>query len=99
MGERGSAKPKLQIPHLNTGSEGKIKYVPHSYRDKIVHDYTGIPINEVENLNFIEYAIYLRDGYIFSCNNTESGRDYLEKCWIAEQKEPDREALRTLFGR
>lgn len=77
---------------------GNIKFVPVSLHEKIIRDYTGFSFAEIENLNFIEYYLYLRDGHIYKLNQTEEGRDYLERCWVSQQTQPDRTALRQLFG-
>ena len=39
----------------------------------------------------------LRDAFIYKQSQTKEGREYLEECWILEQTEPDREALRDHF--
>jgi len=41
----------------------------------------------------------LRDAYIYKLNQTQKGQEYLEKCWILEQTEPDRKKLRERFGK
>jgi len=43
--------------------------------------------------------VLLRDALIHKCEETESGREYLEKCWTLEQTEPEREKLREKYGR
>lgn len=40
----------------------------------------------------------MRDGLIHMLNQTQAGREYLDKCWILEQTEPDRKALREKYG-
>jgi hypothetical protein len=32
-------------------------------------------------------------------SKSEKGREYLEKCWVLEQTEPDRKALRKKAGK
>jgi len=54
---------------------------------------------EVSELCYYDYLLLLRDAVIYRCSQTESGRDYLEKCWILEQSAPDRRALRKFAGR
>jgi hypothetical protein len=44
------------------------------------------------------YLLYRRDAYIHALNQTESGQEYLEKCWLMEQKDPDRGALRDKYS-
>lgn len=67
--------------------------------DKFVADYAGISIFQVQELDVFTYWQFLRDAVIFACQQTESGREYLEKCWVAQQTEPDRKILRKYFGK
>lgn len=70
-----------------------------SIEEKIVSDYTGYDFDRLESLTVFEYWLYLRDAVIYKLEQTEEGREYLEKCWVAEQKNPDRVALRKYFGK
>lgn len=45
----------------------------------------------------VEFSAIARDAYISSLNRSADGRDYLDRCWVAEQTKPDREALRRHF--
>lgn len=40
-----------------------------------------------------------REAYIYTLQKTEAGREYLQKCWILEQIEPDRKKLREKFNK
>lgn len=62
-------------------------------------DYARLDFFEVERLPIDIYFGLQRDAYIFNLQQTESGRDYLEQCWILSQTEPDRGALREKFGK
>lgn len=62
-------------------------------------DYTNIPMNEIENLNYVDYLVYRRDAFIWKMNKTESGRDYLDKAYRLTQTEPERDKLRNQFGK
>jgi hypothetical protein len=53
----------------------------------------------MESLTVFEFWLLLRDAVIYNCQQTEEGRDYLERCWAAEQTEPDRKMLRQYFGK
>lgn len=64
-----------------------------------MHDHTGLTFPEIEELPIDEYLLLRRDAYIFMLNQSEEGRKYLERCWILEQKEPDRKILREKFGK
>lgn len=60
--------------------------------------YTGLNFHEVRALDYVEYLTYRRDAYIYSLNQTEEGREYLDNAWRMEQVKPDRAALRENFG-
>lgn len=66
--------------------------------EKIVADYAGISIFEAEELCYYTYRLLLRDGVIHMLSATESGREYLDRCWVMEQTAPDRRALREKYG-
>lgn len=70
-----------------------------SYWEHLVARYVGISMLEVEELDYIEYLTYRRDAFIYRMNQTEKGREYLDKAWRLEQDKPDREALRKKFGK
>ena len=61
-------------------------------------EYTGYDFDRLEDLSVFEFWLLLRDAVVYNCQQTEQGRDYLEKCWTAEQVSPDRSALREYFG-
>ena len=70
-----------------------------TYWEHLVHEYTGLDFNEIEELEYIDYLQYRRDAFIHSLNQTEKGREYLENAHTLTQTEPDRKRLRELFGR
>lgn len=53
----------------------------------------------VGELCYYDYLVLLRDAIIYTLQGKEKGREYLEKCWILEQTEPDRKALRKRSGK
>lgn len=65
----------------------------------MVHEYTGLNVNEIEELEYIDFLQYRRDAFIHKMNQTEEGREYLEKAKMLTQTEPDRASLRQLFGK
>ena len=65
--------------------------------EKTVAEFTGYDFDRLNNLNVFEFWLLLRDAVVYNCQQTEEGRDYLEKCWVAEQTEPDRGSLRKYF--
>lgn len=53
---------------------------------------------EVENLDYLLYLRYRRDGFIHELSQTEKGREYLANAYRMEQTKPDRKTLRENFG-
>lgn len=47
----------------------------------------------------MDYLRYRRDAFIYQMNQTEKGREYLDKAYRLEQTKPDRKALRERFGK
>lgn len=74
-----------------------MKYDVETFAEKTIHDYTGYDFDRIDELNLIEYLVYFRDAIIYEFSQTEHGREYLEKCWILEQTEPERDKLRHNF--
>lgn len=62
-------------------------------------DYTGLNLNEIQLMELDEYLFYMREAYIYSLNQTEKGREYLDNCWRITQTKPDRQSLREKFGK
>lgn len=57
-------------------------------------EYTGLNVNEIEELEYIDYLQYKRDAFILEMNKTEEGREYLENARTLSQTKPDRKSLR-----
>lgn len=53
--------------------------------EKIVAEYTRLNFNEINDLNVVDYWTYRRDAVIYNCNQTEKGREYLEKAYYYMQ--------------
>ena len=62
-------------------------------------DWAGIPLLQVDELDYLQYLQLRRDAFISRLEQTESGREYLQKAWLLSRTEPDREASRRMFGR
>lgn len=92
-----SGKPKLELPFYPIDDEGLFD-IP-TYWEHLVHEYTGLNVNEIEELEIIDYLQYKRDAFILHMNQSEEGRQYLENARTLSQTEPDRESLRQLFGK
>ncbi len=77
--------------------ENKGHYEINTIEEKLISEYTGLNFIQIDELNIIEFWAYLRDSIIYKYNQTKKGQEYLEKCWIMEQTQPDRESLRNRF--
>lgn len=65
----------------------------------MISDYTRLSFDECNQLDILTYKQLLVDAFIDLMNQTEEGRDYLERCWMLKQTEPDRTGLRELHDR
>ena len=66
--------------------------------DKLVSDWTGVPMFEIGGMDLVAYLQFRRDAFITKLNATESGREYLNQAWQLSRTEPDREMARRMFG-
>lgn len=80
-------------------SQGGHKYSAPTWYKHLVAVYTGLSFQEIKRLPYVEYLQYRRDAFINWLNQSESGQEYLRNAWRMEQTEPDRAALRRMFGR
>lgn len=64
----------------------------------MVSFYSGLNFNEVLELDVYTFAILLKDAFIERMSETKEGQDYLEQAWILTQTEPDRKALKEVWG-
>jgi hypothetical protein len=80
-------------------SQGGHKYNAPTWFKHLVAVYTGLHFQQIKQLPYIEYLQYRRDAFINWLNQSESGQEYLRNAWRMEQTEPDRAALRRMFGR
>ena len=65
--------------------------------EKLISDYTKLSFLELEDLNIIEYWVYLRDAVIFQYEQSEQGQEYLHNCKRIQQTAPDIDELRKNF--
>lgn len=75
------------------------KYEISTFFEKLVADYTGLNFNEIEQLDYIDYLQYRFDAFVSKMNETEKGREYLDKAWCLTQTAPDRQTLRNKFSK
>lgn len=71
----------------------KVETIDH----KIVIDYAKISYLETLEMDMYTFYLLLRDAFIYNCQNTKEGKEYLENAWILEQKKPSRGELRNHF--
>ena len=91
---------KLILPRYPYGeTAGDYDYTNTTFWKRMVAAYTGLNFHEVGELDYIQYLTYRRDAYIYTLEQTEDGREYLENAWRMEQTKPNRKALREEFGK
>ena len=73
------------------------KYKVETIEFKIVIDYAKISYLDILDLDYYTFCLLLRDAFIYNCQSTKDGQEYLENAWIFEQKRPDRSELRSHF--
>jgi len=62
----------------------------------LIKGYSGLSFYQIQELDLCDYLQLRRDAFISKCNESEGGREYLEKCWLLEQTKPDREKLKMI---
>lgn len=70
-----------------------------SWGDHMVSVYSGLNFLQVGELDLVQYLMWRRDAFIYQCNQTESGKEYLDNAWRMEQTKPDRAKLREKLGK
>ena len=78
------------------GEEKKTYYEITTTELKMIHDYSGLSFNEIYELDCITYRLLLRDSIIHGLQQSDEGREYLEKCWILSQSKPDYKKLKEI---
>ena len=65
----------------------------------MVSVYSGLNFLQIGELDIVQYLMWRRDAFIYQCNQTESGKEYLDNAWRMEQTKPDRAKLREKLGK
>lgn len=60
---------------------------------KAVSDYSGVPLDKVQDLPYSQYKLYLRDAWLSNMSRNEEGRKFLETCWRIRQTSADETAI------
>lgn len=87
------------IPYYPIEDSKGNNYETYTAWDRLVCEYTGLNILQVQQLDYIDYLIYRRDAFIYKMSMTDKGEEYLNNAWRLEQTEPDRKELRRKFNR
>lgn len=83
-------KLKFEIPYYPSKNEkDDIKYTIYTCGEKLVADYAGLNIYEIDSISILEYWLLERDAFIYSYARTEKGREYLSNAFRLEQTEAD----------
>ena len=79
--------------------EEGIYYKTVTHAEKLVLDYTGLNLYQIQEMDLDVYLFYMREAFIYNMNQTKDGREYLENCWRMEQTQPERKKLREKYGK
>lgn len=63
----------------------------------MISEYTNMNFNELIEVDCITYRKLLRDAIVYKLEQTEEGRDYLNKCWALKQTKPDYSKLKEKY--
>lgn len=81
---------KFEIPYYPAKKEqDDLKYTIYTCGEKLVADYAGLNLYEIDGVNVLEYWLLERDAFIYSYAKTEKGREYLNNAYRLEQVEAD----------
>lgn len=53
---------------------------------------------QIDELDIIEYFVYLRDGFIYRLSQTSEGQKYLNDAWRIQQEDFDDEKLKRVLN-
>lgn len=81
---------KFEIPYYPAKKEqDDLKYTIYTCGEKLVADYAGLNLYEIDKISILEYWLLERDAFIYSYSRTEKGREYLNNAYRLEQVEAD----------
>ena len=75
------------------------QYDVTTWGEHLVSEYAGLSFIEIDRLPFDQFLLLRRDAFIYNCNQTEAGQEYLRNAYRMEQTKPDRIALRKKYGK
>lgn len=65
----------------------------------MVAEYANISLYDVEEMDYFDYLVIRRDAFISKLRQTEKGQEYLDNAYRLTQTEPERDKLRSMFGK
>ena len=86
------------MPWYPNEEEPGHSYAVETIAEKLVADYARVALFDVEEMDYIEARVILRDAFIAKLNATEQGREYLNKAWLLSRTDNDRDKSRAVFG-
>lgn len=90
---------KYNIPYYPSSDKEKTYFSRETVQEKLVSDYSGLNFIEIENLPIDVYLLLMRDAFIFNCEHSKSGKEYLYNAWRITQTSPEIDKLEQTFGR
>lgn len=80
-------------------SAGGHQYDITTWGEHLVSEFTGLNFLEIGKLPLDQFLLWRRDAFIYNCNQTEAGQEYLANAYRMERTKPDRIALRKKYGK
>lgn len=99
LSARNQKFKKLALPYYPPQDREGEKYEISSTWEKLVADYMGISLYDVDDMDYYDYLLIRRDAFIARLRQTESGQEYLDNAYRLTLTKPDRQALRENFGK
>lgn len=90
---------KFQIPYYPSDEKEKTYFARYTVQEKLVSDYSGLNFIELEGLPIDVYLLLMHDAYIFNCEHSKEGKEYLKNAWRLGQTSPEIEKLEQTFGK
>lgn len=87
------------MPYYPGRSQETGHYQTRTKGERLVIEYTGLNLYQVNCLDLDVYLFYMREAYIYNLMQTKEGREYLDNCWRITQTKPERRKLREKYGK
>lgn len=66
---------------------------------KLISQYTGLNFNEVYDLPYGLYLLYLKESWINNLKQTDEGKQFLKDLWRLQQTKADLNSIRSFTNR